>query len=428
MVLDGTGGDFFHRRLTDSSPGKTDNTKQSFVITTVDSQTKVSEGIFNLLTLVERRTAIDAVGNIQFTQFPFDDTTLCVRAVQNGERVIPFELHSLDLRRYTQCLRAVIHVGLQIKRLAFFFLRIDGFLNLVYVLMNQRVSSINDILGGAVVLLQFEQLRLRINALEIKDITDVRSAEGIDTLRIIPHDADVVLRFSQLLDEQELDIVRILVLIHKDILELLLVFLLHFRTDLHESQHINQQVIKVHGVRRFETRFIELVDGRKLIHTQLPIFTQQVRILGIRTRTDTAVLRHGDTGLYRTGFVDLLIQTPLFANRFDNRFTVRRIVYREVAGIAEQVGIRTNEPRADGVERTHREIARLSPHQFGDTLLHLSCRFVRKRKRHDTGCRHTLLQQVCDTISQYTRLTRTGSGHNERRPFGIGHRLALRVI
>ena len=241
--------------------------------------------------------------------------------------------------------------------------------------------------------------------MKIKDITDICSAEGIDRLRIIAHDAYVVLRLRKLLDEQELDVVGILVLIHEDILELLLVFLLHFGADLHESQHVNQQVIEVHGVRCFESRFIELIDRRKLIHPQLAVFAQQIRILRISPRTDTAVFRHGDTGLHRTGFVYLLIQTTLFTDCFDDRFTIRSIVYREVAGIAEQFRIRTNESCADGVERTHRKVSRLSTHQFGNTLLHLTCRFVSERERHDTGSRHGLLQQVRDTIGQHAGLT-----------------------
>ena len=85
MVLDGTGGDFFHRRFADTTPRKTNDTKQRFVIVSVDGQTKVTECILNFFALVERRAAIDAVRDIEFAQLPFDDTTLRVRAIEHSE-------------------------------------------------------------------------------------------------------------------------------------------------------------------------------------------------------------------------------------------------------------------------------------------------------------------------------------------------------
>ena len=49
---------------------------------------------------------------------------------------------------------------------------------------------------------------------EIENITDVSATERIDTLRVISHHADIILRLCQTLDEHELDIVSVLVLIY----------------------------------------------------------------------------------------------------------------------------------------------------------------------------------------------------------------------
>ena len=87
--------------------------------------------------------------------------------------------------------------------------------------MNQRISGIDDGLCRTIVTLQFKETRRGIDALEIEDIADVCSTEGIDTLRVISYHTDIILRLRQFLNQQELDIVGILILIHQDILELL---------------------------------------------------------------------------------------------------------------------------------------------------------------------------------------------------------------
>ena len=180
--------------------------------------------------------------------------------------------HLLYLCRHAQSLCLVIHIGLQVQRLTFFFFGIDGFLYLVYILMNERVSGIDDGLGRAVVLLKFEEFGVGINLPEIEDVADVGTAEGIDALRIVAHHADVVLRFSQTLNEQELDVVRILVLIDQNILELLLVFLADFGTEVHEPQHVDEQVVEVHGIGCAEPDLVLLVDACQFVHAHLTVF------------------------------------------------------------------------------------------------------------------------------------------------------------
>ena len=53
------------------------------------------------------------------------------------------------------------------------------------------VGGVQDVLGGAVVLLQPDDTRTPELPFEAEDIGDVRAAEAIDTLVIITHHADV---------------------------------------------------------------------------------------------------------------------------------------------------------------------------------------------------------------------------------------------
>ena len=161
--------------------------------------------------------------------------------------------------------------------------------------MNQRVGSIDNILRRAVVTLQLKESSLRIDLSEVENITDIRSAERVDTLGIVAHHTDIILGFRQAFHKQELDIIRILILVHQDVLELLLILLAHLGMSVHQPQHIDEQIIKIHRIRCFESGLVKLVDRCDLIQTHLAIFPQQLLVHAILSRTDTAILSHRDT-------------------------------------------------------------------------------------------------------------------------------------
>ena len=108
---------------------------------------------------------------------------------------------------------------------------------------------------------------------EIENVPDVGTAERVYRLRIVTYDADVVLWFGKLFDEQELDIVRVLVLIHQDILKLLLIAFAHLGTDVQQAEHVDQQVIKVHCIGCFQPRLVQRIDSRQIVHPHLAVLT-----------------------------------------------------------------------------------------------------------------------------------------------------------
>ena len=82
------------------------------------------------------------------------------------------------------------------KQFARFILRKDLLFNLVSVARNDGIGGIDDVLGGAIVLLQLHDLELGIVLLEIEDVGDVGTSKGIDTLGIVSHYADILMRGS----------------------------------------------------------------------------------------------------------------------------------------------------------------------------------------------------------------------------------------
>ena len=215
------------RRLAYTACGIVDDAHERLVVLGIDRQAEISDRILHLLALVERRTAVDTIRNAQFAQFVLYGTRLCVGAIEDGYVLVGLLLGAAtlhcDLFGYAQRLVAVGHIAGQVDAVAGGFLGEDLFIYLVLVMVDERVGGLDDGLGRTVVLLQLEEPRRTIVLLKTEYIAYIGSAERVDRLRVVAHDAYVVLRRSQLLDQQILYIVGILILIYEYVAEYLLI-------------------------------------------------------------------------------------------------------------------------------------------------------------------------------------------------------------
>ena len=81
------------------------------------------------------------------------------------------------------------------------------------------------------------------------------------------------------------------------------------------------------------------------------------------------------------------------------------------------------------MESAHLQIAgTLVAHQTADTLLHLARRLVGERQRQNLPRLDALLQKIGYLIGQHTRLSRAGTGNDQRRPVAEENRLALTFV
>ena len=115
-------------------------------------------------------------------------------------------------------------------------------------MLDNRVCSIDNSLRRAVVLLELEDLRHRVVTAEVEDIFDLGTAERVDTLRIVTHHADTIVQLREATNYQILSIVCILILVHKDILEEVLVCRQHLWTISEQNIGLQQQIVKIHRI------------------------------------------------------------------------------------------------------------------------------------------------------------------------------------
>ena len=97
-----------------------------------------------------------------------------------------------------------------------------------------------NVLRGAVILLQPDDFGLGEIALKFQDVADISAAPGIDALVFIAHHADVLLAARQQAHQFILRTVGVLILINQQILEAAVVALAHFAAGLQHARRFQQ--------------------------------------------------------------------------------------------------------------------------------------------------------------------------------------------
>jgi hypothetical protein len=146
-------------------------------------------------------------------------------------------------------------------------------------------------------------------------------------------------------------------------------------------------------------------------------------------RVAQLVLRVGDLDLHRAGGEALGVDVEIVQALLDQPPGVGRVVDRELARVAEPVGVGAQHACARRMERHDPHGARRAAHEQLDALAHLLRRLVGERDREDlVRARLTGSQQVGDPVRQHPRLARPRAGEDQQRAGAGGDRLALRRI
>ena len=375
----------------------------------VNHQAEVGDDVLNLLALVERQPAIDAVVDAVLPKLLLKDSRLGIRPVENG-KVAPFQpITSTDSQQLTRHIASLLLVGSRLKHgngLTLFPVRIDLLGNAALVVGNDAVGSAHDGLRRAIVLLQLEQARMVVAALEGKDIVDAGTAETVDTLRVVAHHTDVLMARCQLPHNFVLRQVRILILIHQHKAETFPITLQDVLVLFKKVIRQHQQVIEVHCVSQTKAMGIALIDVAYGGQATLHVFLIHGRVVVIHASRDEDVLRFADARLHGVGFVHLVIQPHLLDDGLDEAARIALVVNGEVGSIAQRLGLPSEDFRKETVECPHPEVAcRLLAHSRGNTAFHLCRSLVGESEREDFPRLVALhLHQMGNLVRQYARL------------------------
>ena len=422
-------GDAADRHVADAARGGVDDAAQRLVVARVHDQPNVGEHILDLLALVERHAAVYLIRDVAAAQRLFQRARLRVGAVEYGHVAV---LHPsgadgrVDVRREQ---RRLLFVGVGLDhtdRVAFVGGREGFFADLALVLLDHAVRGVDDRLCRTVVLFQFEKLCAGKVLLEAQDILDLRAAERVDALRVVAHHADVAVQLAEPPDDDVLREVGVLVLVHENVAELVLVLREYLREVAHQDIRVQQQVVEVHRAVLAAFARVQFVNVEELRNPLLAVFGLQrtVRLVGLRR--DQVVFRLRDSGCDDVRLVGLVREVQLLDRELHEVFRVGRIVDRERRRVAQLVGFGAQDAGENRVEGAHPQAAaHTARNERRDAFAHLLGGLVRKREREDGVRLHALREHVGDPAGEHARLARAGPGDDQRGPLVIHRSVAL---
>ena len=287
-------------------------------------------------------------------------------------------------------------------------------------MVDDRVGSLEDRVRRAVVLLEGDRVGPAEVLLEVEDVADVGSPEGVDRLVGISDGKHVPVFRGQELQQPVLRVVRVLVLVDEHVPERRLPALERLGEPLEHVDRQHQHVVEVDGVRREQPALVELVHlGDRLV----PERRDAGRVLLGR---DQLVLRVRDLRVDPARGESLRVLAELLEARLDDPYLVGLVVDRERRAVPEPLRLATQDPPAGGVEREDPDRARGSAEDPLEPLAHLGRSLVREGDGEDLVRLHAVrTDQVGDAVGEDARLSRPGAGDHEQRPVDVECGLAL---
>ena len=198
---------------------------------------QVAERVLDLGALVEARAADHLVADAVADERVLEHAALRVRAVEDGDLVA----RAAGVHEPLDLAGDVARLGVLVLELADARpgrpapASVQSSLRFCARLFAiTRVGGGEDRLRRAVVLLELDDLGVGEVVLEVEDVADVGAAEGVDRLLVVADHRQVAVLLGQDLQPAVLRAVRVLVLVHEHVLEVVLVALAHLREELEQ--------------------------------------------------------------------------------------------------------------------------------------------------------------------------------------------------
>ena len=281
------------------------------------------------------------------------------------------------------------------------------------VVGDHRVRRVEDLLRAAVVLVEDDGRDVGEGVLELHDVAVVGAAEAVHRLVRVADDRDVVVAAGEEQDDLVLGLVGVLVLVDEDVLEALPVVLEHVGVVAQQADGVDEQVVEVHRPRLVQAVLV------------LPVHVGVLAVEDVlRPRRDLGgveelVLPEADEAVDAARREALGVEVEVADHVPGQAHGVGLVVDRELAGVAEAVGVGPQDPHARRVERAHPHRAGDRADERGDALAHLLGRLVGERDGEDPRGVHALVHEVGDAVREHPRLARPGAGDDEQRPAAV---------
>jgi hypothetical protein len=397
---------------------------QAGAVGRIEHEPGVAQGILDLLALVETHRAHDDIRQARPAQGFLERTALGVGPVK--DRDLP-----QGPARSQQSLDAPSDPA-RLLHLAGQFLDHDGFarglggpqvLGLARTIVADDLArGVEDARGGAIVLLQGNDLSVRKIGLELEYIADVGPAPGIHALVVVSDHADIAVLSGQGLGQHVLGVVGVLILIHEHMLEHLLIKSPHLFVVADELASLEQEVSKIQGSGRVQLALISQVYvGSGLARG----FGRGHGVDGVGLRVEQVVLGPGDDAHIHGRLAALILQAHGLHGLDHGALLVALVVDGEMLGQLKQFMMPPDEPRSESMESVHPDQAALARSQLLDAPAHLFGGLIGEGHGQDALRRHAPAQQMRYAVGDDPGLARARPSQDQQRPRGMEHAILL---
>src|ERR1019366_2544874 len=278
-------------------------------------------------------------------------------------------------------------------------------------------GRLQNVLRGAVVLLQANDARLRKVLLKLQNVANVGAAPGVNALVFVAYGAYIVFAGGEHAHQFVLRAVGVLVLVHLDVAIAAIVTITRLAGGFQHAPGIQQQVVKVEGSGLRQLLLIDLVNvghalGLGVPRLQVNLLRIEHVILGPRYAPQNVARRqlfvidaqtaHG--GLHDVLLVGLVIDDEIFAITF--------------AADLQRVDVATEQAHAKRMEGGDQRLGeRAAAHQRLHPAGHFGSGLVGESDRQNGVGRHAhTVNQVGDAIGDNARFAAARSREDQHRP------------
>ena len=199
LIVLGCCGNLTNSCFSNTSCGVVNNAFNSFLVIGVTNNTKIGYNIFYLLALIKAHTAKHTIRNIIVQKLFLKTSTLWIGAIQYCKITPRQSLATLQSPYLFTHHNSLFLIALQIAQLyliTLVILTIHILGNLSWVVANKTISCFHNALRRTIILFEFKHPSVIVNLLKVKDIIDVGSTKGIDTLCIVANSAHLLTFFG----------------------------------------------------------------------------------------------------------------------------------------------------------------------------------------------------------------------------------------
>ncbi len=400
-----------------------EHAQQAHLIGGIVDQAQVGDQVLDLAPAVETLGADQAVGEIVAEERLLQRARLGVGAVHDGHIAqAPVPRRDAGDERLDDVLRLIRFVVRLVDgdELALAAIGEQPLARPSRLPVDHPHGGIQDGLRRAVVLLEQEDLSVRVVLLEAAHVANVGAAPTVDRLIGIADRVQVGLIPCQVPQPLILDRVGVLELVDEQVREAAPVGEAHVLMVAQQAHGAQEQVVEVEGVVLQQQLLVALIGA-------LGHFTD-VAAGGEVLRFDQLVLGPRDQRQHLARGDLLRVEVHLLEALADERELVGVVEDDEVAAKGEPFRLAAQHAGAQGVEGAQAD--RLASGRRSDQNLepgaHGTGGLVGERHCHDLGRGDVeILHQIGNPVCEDARLSGPGSGKDENRPGRRGDRLAL---